>query len=365
MNTQKKDQVICIFAALVFLTGFLLCVFLPKAEYSESERRKLAAMPEISPSRIWDGRFMTDFESYTVDTFPFREQMRTIKAWTATKVFGRQDNNGIYCWDGFLSAIEYPLHESSFKRAEERFRYVCGKYLTEKNRVFLSVIPDKNCFLAQKSGHLSMDYAEIEKWMAQNADFAEYITISDLLDRDDYYKTDTHWRQEKIVDVAERLAQAMDADVLTDYEIRTLEQEFYGVYYGQSALPAESDTLQYLTNAAIQECTAYDWQNRKDMPVYDLERAGGKDPYELFLSGPLSLVTIENPTAQTDKKLVMFRDSFGSSIAPLLIGGYSQITLVDIRYIQPDYLGQFIDFDDCDVLFLYSTLVLNHSETLK
>ena len=53
------------------------------------------------------------------------------------------------------------------------------------------------------------------------------------------------------------------------------------------------------------------------------------------------------------------------SIAPLLISGYSKITLVDIRYIHPDYLARFIDFEGCDVLFLYSTLVLNNSETLK
>lgn len=365
MNTQKKDQVVCILAVLFFGVGFLLCVFLPKTEYSESERRKLAAMPEFSPSMVWEGRFMTEFESYAVDTFPFREQMRTIKAWTATKVFQRQDNNGIYCSEGFLSAVEYPLNQSSLERAMERFRYVCGQYLTEENRIFLSVIPDKNCFLAQESGHLSIDYTELEKRIEQNADFAEYISISDLLEKDDYYKTDTHWRQEKIVDVAQRLAQAMDADVLEDYEIHTLEGEFYGVYYGQAALPAAPDILQYLTSEAIQGCTVYDWQNKKEIPVYDLERAEGKDPYELFLSGPLSLLTIENPKAQTDKKLVMFRDSFGSSLAPLLVDGYSQIILVDIRYIQPDYLGQFINFDGCDVLFLYSTLVLNHSETLK
>ncbi len=89
-------------------------------------------------------------------------------------------------------------------------------------------------------------------------------------------------------------------------------------------------------------------------------------PYEMLLSGSLSLVTLNNLKAQEDKKLIVFRDSFGSSIAPLLISGYSQITLVDIRYIQPDYLGQFVHFDNCDVLFLYSsTLVLNNSETLK
>ncbi|MCQ4720887.1 hypothetical protein NE659_26895, partial [Flavonifractor plautii] len=61
----------------------------------------------------------------------------------------------------------------------------------------ISVIPDKNCFLARESGHLSMDYAQLESLMAQKVGFADYISISDLLERDDYYRTDTHWRQER------------------------------------------------------------------------------------------------------------------------------------------------------------------------
>ena len=99
--------------------------------------------------------------------------------------------------------------------------------------------------------------------------------------------------------------------------------------------------------------------------MYQVEKAAGRDAYEMFLSGALSLVTIEDKDAQTGRRLVLFRDSFGSSIAPLLLGGYDKITLVDICYIHPQLLGQFVDFEECDVLFLYSTLVLNHSDTLK
>ena len=85
----------------------------------------------------------------------------------------------------------------------------------------------------------------------------------------------------------------------------------------------------------------------------------------MFLSGSLPLVTITNPVAETDRELILFRDSFGSSMAPLLVSGYRKITLVDIRYLHPDLLERYIEFDGQDVLFLYSTLVLNHSETLK
>ncbi len=365
MNGKKKDIALCFIFLTLFLGGFLLCLFLPKEKYSDSERRMLSPKPEWSAQGIGSGRFMTEFESYAADTFPFRDSFREIKALTALKIFAKQDNNGVYLSDGFLSAMEYPMNEASIVRAAERFRYVCEKYLTEENKVYLSVIPDKNCFLAKESGHPSMDYEAFEKEMAQKADFAEYIPISDLLEKEDYYKTDTHWRQEKITDVAERLAQAMGTALSGDYKIHTLESNFYGVYYGQAALPLPPEKIQYITGTDLDDCTVYDWQNHREIPVYDMEKAVGRDPYEMFLSGSLSLLTIRNPNARADKKLVIFRDSFGSSIAPLLVSGYGQITLVDIRYIHPDYLEQFVDFDNCDVLFLYSTLVLNHSDTIK
>lgn len=362
---QTKHIAVCVVFALLLAAGFLLCVFGPKETYSDSERRSLAAFPKVSAYTVRTGRFMSDFETYVTDTFPFRDSFRTVKAVCSSAVFRRQDNHGIYEADGYLSAVEYPLDEKSLKRASDRFRYICEKYLTRANAVFLSVIPDKNCFLAEESGHLSMDYADFEKRMEDGCDFAEYISISDLLQREDYYKTDTHWRQERIVDVAERLLQKMGAKAEQRFQIQTLSRDFYGVYYGQSALPASPDTLSYLTGEAIDSCYVYDGQNQKEISVYDFEKAAQKDPYEIFLSGPLSLVILENPKASKEKKLVIFRDSFGSSIAPLLCGGYSKITLADIRYIHPDLLGKFVDFDACDVLFLYSTLVMNHSDTLK
>ena len=85
----------------------------------------------------------------------------------------------------------------------------------------------------------------------------------------------------------------------------------------------------------------------------------------MFLGGSKSLITIENPDALSDKELIIFRDSFGSSLTPLLIESYSKITVIDIRYIMSSNLGMFVDFDNQDVLFMYSLPVLNNSSTLK
>ena len=54
-----------------------------------------------------------------------------------------------------------------------------------------------------------------------------------------------------------------------------------------------------------------------------------------------------------------------SSLVPLLVQDYAAVTLVDIRYISSQMLSRHISFSGQDVLFLYSTLVLNSGTALQ
>ena len=220
-----------------------------------------------------------------------------------------------------------------------------------------------------------MDYERFFELFQERTEFAKYIPIAEALSLEDYYKTDTHWRQEKIADVAQRLADGMGVTLASEYTENVLDHPFYGVYYGQSALPLPAEEIRYLTADFMKDCVVYDHQNGKEISFYDMEKAFGKDPYEMYLSGNLSVVTMENPNASTEKELIVFRDSFGSSLMPLLAQGYRKITVVDIRYVQSANLGilrdqrtgkVLIDFKNADdVLFIYSTLVLNNSSALR
>jgi len=366
MTNRIKHIVVTAVMVAFFLVLSVFAWVKPADEFSASERRKLSQFPELSLSTIFSGDFMSNFENYTLDQFPLRDKFRTLKAMVALNIFNQSANNDIYVVDGFASKIEYPLKEDSVERAGQRFRYVYEKYLKNANtKNYLSIIPDKNYFLATENGYLSIDYGEMIDILKENTDFLECIDITENLELSDFYKTDTHWREESIVNVAEKIGNEMGVDVKAEYDEKILDVDFYGVYYGQSALPLEAEKIKYLTNATLENCKVYDYQNDKEISVYDMEKAHGKDPYEMFLGGPLSLVTIENLAAKTDKELIIFRDSFGSSIAPLLVEGYKKITLVDIRYMHPNLLESYIEFNSQDVLFLYSTSVLNNSETIK
>lgn len=365
MNEKTKNLTAVVLSALIIFAGLILCIFLPRKSYSTSERRELEKFPTLTKQSVIDGTFTSDFEKYASDNFPLRDAFRSLKAYTSYYVFMQKDNNGIYVDDGHIAAIDYPFDESSVDYAASRFEYIYSNFLNSTNRVFFSVIPDKSGLLYKKAGVLGYDSTLIASRLEKKLPFASYIDIIHTLNADDYYKTDSHWKQQSIIDTANVLTRALGVTIPQSYQKHNSSTPFYGVYYGQAAIGSKADSISYLTNSLISSFKVFDHQNNKEIPVYDTARLDGRDPYETFLSGALSLITIENPSAQTKKQLVMFRDSFGSSIAPLIAQGYSKVTLVDIRYISPSYVCTLIDFTNADVLFMYSSSVLNSSDTIK
>ena len=364
-----KNIVSTIVFSIVFLGVFLTCVFKPHTEFSLSERRALANMPDFTAETVANGTFMDDFETYTQDQFPMRDLFRSYKSFFVQKILGKHENNGLYMANGHISKMDDDEKPYMTNYATELFTKIYDTNIKGKNSdVYLSVIPDKNFILSTQNGYPCIDYDKFINEIKEKLSFMEYIEIRDLLSLDDYYTTDSHWRQEKITDIAERYLKKMGSSSDGVFDENTLDNPFYGVYAGQYGLKTQPDTIKYLTNDTLKSCivTYYnDMGKAVEKPMYDMEKAYGKDPYEMFLSGTQALVEIENPNAEDDKELVIFRDSFTSSLAPLLVEGYSKITLVDVRYIQSSYVGNFVDFNNKDILFMYSTSLLNNSLSMK
>lgn len=303
---------------------------------------------------------MTAFEDYSLDQFPLRDTFRTIKARVNHDLLGQKDNHGYYLAEGYLSKLEYPLNEGRVRQSLAKQQQVYDTFLKEKEcRIFYSIIPDKNYYLAERNGYPAMDYNAYVKMVQDGISYGEYIDIFDTLQLESYYRTDQHFRQECLKPLTAKLEEAMQMDFTEEYEEHVIETPFYGAYYSQAALPCEPDKLVYLTNDILDNCevTSYNTGVAKPSKMYDLEKATGKDGYEMYLSGSDAFLVIENPMVNTNKELVIFRDSFGSSLAPLLVPAYAKVTLVDLRYLRPEMIGQLMEFDNQDVLFIYSTLV--------
>ncbi len=366
MKTTVKNRVLVFGMALLLLGMSAIAWFRTPNDYSDSERRALAQLPSTEKENILSGGFMSEFETYTQDQFPLRERFRALKSWNALFLLRQKAVNGLYLADGFVSKIEYPQNDRLMNHAAERFFYLYQTYLQGMNP-YLVMVPDKNYFLAEQNGYLSMDYEKFFAEFGEKTPFLNPIDITEKLEISDYYHTDTHWKQEKIIDVAQYIAAHLGVSIPNEYTESTLAHPFYGVYYGQLALPLPADEICFLRNDVIDslKVTSFDSGMPKEVPLYNEEKGAGKDGYEFFLGGSHAVATIENGKAENEKELILFCDSFGTSIAPLLAQGYAKTTLIDIRYIPSNMLSSFVEFKDQDVLFLYSTMMLNNSSGMR
>lgn len=364
---MKNKIITASFLAVLFV--FLIAGFLiPDRIISEAERRTMATFPSLTAGSVFDGSFMKKFDKYAMDQFPLRQGFRGVKTAYDLYVLRKQDTNDLYLAGGHVVKIEYPLRPQSITNLADKYNEIYDLYLQGMS-VYYSLIPDKNYFIADASGRPSMDYALMESQLLENVTNMSYISLFDVLCLDDYYRTDLHWRQENLTKVVERLALEMNFAVFEGGFTECEYYPFYGAYYGQAALPIEPDRLVYLTNEVISAAAVenHDMDSLRQPcdVVYDTDRLGGIDSYDVFLSGPTFLTVITNEAAPGKRELIIFRDSFAGSLAPLLLGGYSKITLVDLRYISYKELPRYIDFQDQDVLFLLSTQIANNSLLLK
>lgn len=297
-----------------------------------------------------------------MDNFYQREMFRKLKTSVEIDVFKKQDVNKIYKYNDFLVEQIYPLDEKSVTNLTNKINYIKDSYLNETNKIYYSIIPDKNYYT--DDSHLKLNYDKMKQIMKNNLKDLQYIDVFQDLKLDSYYYTDSHWKQEKLQSVAKTIADNMNFSITQNYNEQKVAT-FKGVYAGQLPINTKEDEIKILVNDVIADANVYNYEAKEQGGIYNFKKLNGYDKYDIYLSGATPLIEINNPNNKTNKTLVIFRDSYASSLAPLLTEGYSKITLVDTRYISPKILNEYVNFENADILFLYSTLVINSSRALK
>lgn len=355
MKRKASIATAAVFLAVLF--GFsLLHLALPDREVSRSERRRLAQLPPLSSG------FSDKLEEYMLDQFPLREQLRTVNSLVRLYGLGQADIHGIYLQGGGAFRMDGPLQEKQVRHAAAVFSAVQEKYFPSLPSHYV-IVPDKNA--KAETSRPRLDTETMRGIVREALPGMTEIDIWDLLSADDYYKTDPHWRQERLLPVAAAICEALGADAPGTFTKKTLSP-FYGAYYGQAALPMAPDTLTYLESADTKAAEVTGPELDGAQPVYRPELLDGTDGYDVFLSGAQAVLTVTSPNVHNGRHLVLFRDSFGSSLAPLLLGSFERITLVDLRYISAARLADYADLSDAtDVLYLCSTAVWNNGGTLR
>lgn len=337
MNDKTKDIVVTLVFLFTIISLFLINVIIKDTDISIAERRKLATMPELTTKSLFDGTYFKKFDSYVTDQFIKRDTFRKIKIDIELSTKGEYNN--LYMYDDYIVEEIFPLNTNSIKNLTNTINYIKNTYLNNNSNIYYTIIPDKNYFV--NKGNLKLDYNKLQDMMKNNLTNLNYINIFDKLTLNNYYKTDTHWKQEDLFNVANTIANQMNFDI-TNNNVENTITTFKGSYAGRLSVTKDIDTIKTISNPSIDNSSVYNYETKKYTKIYDYDKIKSLDKYDIYLSGASSIIDIVNPTSNSNKELIVFRDSYGSSLVPLLIDGYRKITVIDIRYVSSRILNNYI-----------------------
>lgn len=337
--------------------------FTPLQYLSYSERRPLEPLPDWSIESYVSGAYMSALQKYMTDQFILRDDFRALKHYLSFYGLGLKDLNEIFYGSGHIFKIERPVQASQ----EHFISYIkdLQGLFTKDNDMYMSIIPDKTFYYHDHP--YKPNYQGLINALNDDLDHLEIIEIFEGLSLNSYYKTDPHWRQDGLYSV---MAIFSDKMAMSLYEADDFEQVvlngFKGAYYGQGPLYKKEDDFVYLNHKDFENLIIKNYENlNKEGLLYDLEGYESMDPYNLFLGGGSPLIEIENPNSASQDHLIIFRDSFASNIGPFFLSHYEKVTLIDTRYMSKDQITSYVEISDQDVLFLYSSLLVNNSYSLK
>jgi len=356
---NKKAIWVQIVLFLGFIAVFMaLFIITPDKAFSEQENRALQSSPKFSFSALFSGKYISEFESYVTDQFPFRDSWVTLKA-RSEILSGRDENNGVYlCGDGSLIEPFFAPELSSLD-----FKLSAIETLLENTEipVYFALVPSASEIWSFKlpanapneSQREVIDYA-YTRLGSVNIDI--YSALYAHRDEDIYYRTDHHWTMHGAYYGYAAIMETMGLDYneLSEYNQRVVSKAFYGTAYSVSGFTwVSADAISVYTEPSGVTVTNYPDGAAVAGLIYDEAALETKDKYAYFFGGntPRLVIETENETAPS---LLIIRDSYMDSLSPFLISHFSEIHIIDLRYYRHS-LSDYIKESGIDnILICYS-----------
>ncbi len=375
----KKGGLISVAVILAFIVFIFsvagLHLLMDDKEFSQNENRVLADMPEISFSSITDGSFMKEFETYLTDQFPFRDKLISLKT-LSDRIVGRDEENGVYIGkDNFL--FEKP-GEYNEARVKETVDAILG--FTKKNKKL-----KKAFILAPNSSYIYADklpgYLELPSQKQQIDEIygllgadknIQKLDICSVFEKsrekDDYllyYKTDHHWTT-KAAKKAFNLLRAKwklttngsiyenESDV-PEYKFFTVSNIFQGTLSSTAGVHDAYDNVEICMPEKSEGTYVVNFESSGDKTatLFFKDKLEQKNHYEVFLGGNYDKVIITT-VSESDKTLLLIKDSYANCMIPMLTPYFNKIVVIDPRYLTDSFESIVKENDFSHVLFLYN-----------
>ncbi|MDD7429708.1 MAG: DHHW family protein [Oscillospiraceae bacterium] len=363
------------FAILIFFA--IMTVFGDKASFSELENRYLSDPPKVSAKNIYGGDFSADTETYVADHFFGRNVFVKFKTY-ADLLVGKTERNGVYIIKGSRLAqrvnepdselINKSINAVNTFAADNPDVPVFFMLAPTSGDIYSDELPknapmlDEKTFIENVYGGLSSDISTIDAYSVMSLNKDSYI----------YYRNDHHWTSygAYLAYTAAAKKMGFTAAPLSSFDIEHASDDFKGTLYSSALYDGiEADTIDFYH--PINGCNVsgeYVYKSFGEEPefyddIYFREYLDVKDKYSAFTGSNQPLIKITSDS--TGGKLLIIKDSYAHSFVPFLTQNYSEVTMLDMRYIQISY-KELIDVSEYDgVLFLYNAATFSTDDNLK
>lgn len=360
MKIKRSDIMTCILFCGFLLVMLALFLLLPKKEFSEKEKRYLAQTPELSWENISSGGFSEEAETYLADHMPGRDFFVGLNAYVDL-LSNRQVTKDVYLAEGDR-LVEAPIvwNEAGAKRNMAAINQFAQKVDCP---VDLMLVPSAGYVLQDTVVGLQDPYQDDAIIQNIYAMAEEKVVCRDLISEfsgaEDpgalYYRTDHHWTS-----LGAYTAYGAYMDMLsrehpdvTDFTVESYPG-FLGSTYSRSGLwqiPGEEVEL-WQNDTAFTVTTGDSQQPHQGL--FYMERLEELDKYTVYLDGNHASVTISNPDAAGQGKLLVIRDSYANCLGTFLANSYESVTLIDLRYYKKPVSELLAEGEFTNVLVCYS-----------
>mgnify|MGYP001060294263 FL=1 len=332
--------------------------------YSPVEKRELQTRPEISITKVLDGRFQRKYESYLRDQFPGRDHWVSFQ--TDMELFmGKNEIHNVYIGKNHYLLEHYtekefdPQQISKNLQALEKF---VGK-AKQNADVHVMMVPTKSWVLREKLPAFAPHYKEQKFYDALQQKLEKedvLISVEPVLDahkeEEIYYRTDHHWTTLGAWYAYEQYTKAVGGDLQRAQgkkKFRCISKDFYGTTYAKINYARQADKIE-IYEPADKLRVVYNMGEKKTKTLYDGSFLKTADQYSVFTGGNQAVLEITGGI-KNGKTLLLIKDSFANSILPFLAEDYEKLVVVDLRQLNVSGDRLLEMFSPTDILILYNS----------
>ena len=364
-NAARREDRLWVFRAALIVTLMVVLLSVGSLvakdrEYSANENRYLTGRPALSLSSLTSGKFMEDTEAYLSDQFLGRDLLVRTRA-GVDRFVGKREVNGVYVGkDHFLFEKPSTWDDARMTRTLNTINLVTAK--SGDIRSYMAIAPNATELLKDHlpTGAPVTNQTQQIEAIYRNLPGVECVDlVSPLKAVKDpttlYYRTDHHWTAAAAEVAFREIAAAMGLvpDAVA-YQTMPVTNSFRGTMASSSGIFKASDTISITVPEKEQKLVVtYVNEDKKTATLFDASKLKEKSQYDVFFGGNFAEVRIDTG-AESDRVLLVMKDSYANCAIPMMTPFFKTIVLVDPRYYNDNLPDTIAKEGVTDLLWFYN-----------